>query len=81
MHSTGFSVLWPEADLRCGICQTVVWWLRPPFQWPILPTSRCLMATLRTALWVVYRLTAKDRIDVFDALPGVQLRGQVCPET
>jgi hypothetical protein len=36
MHSTGFSVLWPEADFRCGMAQTVVC-LRSPAQCPFLP--------------------------------------------
>ena len=31
MHSTGFCVPWPEADLRCGIAHTVVC-LRSPDQ-------------------------------------------------
>ncbi len=31
MHSTGFSVPWPEAFRRCGIGQMVVWF-RPPAQ-------------------------------------------------
>ena len=41
MHSTGFSVPWPLAFFRCGICQTVVWF-RPPAQWP--GASSCVRA-------------------------------------
>ena len=43
MHSTGFSVPWPDSDFRCGICHTVVWF-RPPDQCPVLPLRTACQA-------------------------------------